>query len=327
MLLALLGALTSGCDAIYEDNCGYDSDYELSYRLRLHYDRNIRFAEAFAAEVSEVSVYAFDRSGQLVWQGSESGQALLADGYTMTLPLDPGRYDIIAWCHGPEGHKAFTIGRGSAQRIEEHCAYLPHTNSEVNHDLRPLFHGMLADVELPDTHGAVYRDIYLTKNTNHIRVMLQRMDGSAINKDDFDIAITDANGSLAHDNSPLPGEAITYTAWNKQNVDASAIDGTSGDIITSIDGLVAEMTVSRLVSGTRPMLSVRTEDRDVLRIPLIDYLLMVKAEYRRDMSNQDYLDRQDDYSLTFFLDNDDNWYWMAGIYINSWHVVLQFEDL
>ena len=39
------------------------------------------------------------------------------------------------------------------------------------------------------------------------------------------------------------------------------------------------------------------------------------------MSNQEYLDRQDEYSLTFFIDKNYNWYSQIGIYINSWHVV------
>ena len=64
-----------------------------------------------------------------------------------------------------------------------------------------------------------------------------------------------------------------------------------------------------------------------MRIPLIDYLLLIKGHYG-NMGDQEYLDRQDDYSILFFLDHGKNWYIAGGIYINSWAVVPpQNEDL
>ncbi len=48
---------------------------------------------------------------------------------------------------------------------------------------------------------------------------------------------------------------------------------------------------------------------------------MIKGEYRKDMGNQEFLDRLDEYNLTFFLDGDDKWYTGAGVHINSWVVV------
>ena len=39
------------------------------------------------------------------------------------------------------------------------------------------------------------------------------------------------------------------------------------------------------------------------------------------MTDQEYLDRQDDYSILFFIDASNNWYMAGGIYINSWAVV------
>ena len=39
------------------------------------------------------------------------------------------------------------------------------------------------------------------------------------------------------------------------------------------------------------------------------------------MGDQEFLDRLDEYNLTFFLDGDDKWYMAAGIHINSWVIV------
>jgi hypothetical protein len=44
------------------------------------------------------------------------------------------------------------------------------------------------------------------------------------------------------------------------------------------------------------------------------------------MPNQEYLDRQDEYTMTFFLDEDGDWL-SASIIVNSWRVVLNNEIL
>ena len=72
----------------------------------------------------------------------------------------------------------------------------------------------------------------------------------------------------------------------------------------------------------RPILTISNKAGEtVLSIPLIDYCLLVKGNYNRNMSDQEYLDRQDEYNMTFFLDENDRWV-NSTIYINSWKVVL-----
>jgi len=66
------------------------------------------------------------------------------------------------------------------------------------------------------------------------------------------------------------------------------------------------------------------EGGTVGRIPVIDYALLAKdyyeEEYNRTMTDQDFLDREDDYVLTFFLDEDHRWI-SSYILIHSWRVV------
>jgi len=82
-----------------------------------------------------------------------------------------------------------------------------------------------------------------------------------------------------------------------------------------------------LVMENNPVLTITNgEGEKVLSIPLIDYALLVKGFYNRDMDNQEYLDRQDEFNMTFFLDEDDRWV-DSYIIINSWKVVLNNEDL
>lgn len=44
------------------------------------------------------------------------------------------------------------------------------------------------------------------------------------------------------------------------------------------------------------------------------------------MSDQEYLDRQDEYNMTFFLDEQNQWI-NSVILINSWRVVLSNVDV
>ena len=44
------------------------------------------------------------------------------------------------------------------------------------------------------------------------------------------------------------------------------------------------------------------------------------------MDDQEYLDRQDEYALTFFLDEDNKWI-SSSVIINSWKVVINDVDI
>ena len=96
---------------------------------------------------------------------------------------------------------------------------------------------------------------------------------------------------------------------------------------TEIGVAMAELTVGRLVKGHRPILNVyNTYGVRVISIPLIDYALLIKGHYNSTMSDQEYLDRQDEYNLTFFLDKEDRWV-SSSILINSWRVILDDIDI
>ena len=99
---------------------------------------------------------------------------------------------------------------------------------------------------------------------------------------------------------------------------------------SSLSAAIAELTVPRLMTDhadrSRLVIRNRENGETVVSIPLIDAALLVKGYYNREMSDQEYLDRQDVFSMTFFLDEDDRWM-DTYIYINSWKVVLQDAEL
>ena len=71
--------------------------------------------------------------------------------------------------------------------------------------------------------------------------------------------------------------------------------------------------------GPRLEITSRKTGNKVLSIPLVSYLLLLKSEQFSWMSSQEYLDRENRWSMIFFLDKGDHW-WAVSIVINGWTV-------
>ncbi len=341
MLAALvLCCATASCDdAIYD----YEGDCTVTYRMNFRYDRNMKWADAFAHEVKSVHLYAFDKDGVLVWQKAEAGAALSADGYAMTLDLPAGDYRMLAWCglenDGAQGESfAVPEARVGETRIEQLQCRLnrEHDSAGAFSDKRlyPLYHGMM-DVTLPESNDAAEYTytMALTKDTNHVRVILQHLSGKPVNENDFTFRIEEENGLMDYDNSLLPDELISYRAYSVSSGTAGlGIDdypepaesrSAASRTVTSVSVAIADLSIARLMKDRSTYLTIVAKDdgHTVARIPLTDYALMLKDGYSDEISDQEYLDRQDEYDLTFFLD--ENRYWVASsIIINSWKLVL-----
>ena len=133
---------------------------------------------------------------------------------------------------------------------------------------------------------------------------------------------------MDYDNTLLDDEKLTYYAWHKSNGQSNSdleLDGSRAGGVLNM--AVAELTVGRLVLENNPILTITNEEgEEVLSIPLIDTALLYKRVRHQNMDNQEFLDRQDEYDIALFLDEDDRWI-NSYIYINSWKVVLNNEDL
>ncbi|MDE6469286.1 MAG: FimB/Mfa2 family fimbrial subunit, partial [Muribaculaceae bacterium] len=61
--------------------------------------------------------------------------------------------------------------------------------------------------------------------------------------------------------------------------------------------------------------------------PLERTLLLYKAQFHASMADDEYLDREDDYNITFILDKNNNWNRAAMIYINNWATLpVQYQE-
>ncbi len=324
----------SSCDSwLYEE----EGDCSVYYRLKFRYDINLKWADAFANEVSSVHLYAFDPSGVLVWQQEEQVEPSAAENYSMLLNLPAGDYRLLAWCglrNDGEHEESFSVpeARVGETRMEQLQCTLNRKRDESGayseEHLYRLFHGTL-DVSLPvnDDGGSYEYTMSLIKNTNHIRVILHHLSGEDVNEEDFIFRIDDENGLMAHDNELMPDENINYRPWDILSTEAG-IDKDGTRAISNVKGLAADFTVGRLIETHREkmILSIDTKDgKKVARIPVMDYALMGKEYYEKEynypMDKREFLDRLDECVMTLFLDENNNWV-SSVIQILSWRVVL-----
>ena len=85
----------------------------------------------------------------------------------------------------------------------------------------------------------------------------------------------------------------------------------------------AELSTSRLMvrDWYSPKLTVRrkADGVEIINIPLINYLLMLKSDLYASMDSQEFLDRESEWSMIFFLSPNLEWI-KTYIKINDWTV-------
>lgn len=318
--------MLTGCSWITDDLEECPTQLSVSFT----YDRNIKFADAFPHEVKAVNIWAFDHTGKLVWSESASGDALAGKDFKLDTNLPEGTYDFISWC-GLKDNPYFELESFTPQSKEELEVRLKTTIIDGKNisegDLPGLYHGMMTGIKYTTDpfHPSLQNvNISLTKDTKSIRFMLQHLDGSPIDNKDFEVTITDENSWLSFDNEIIPGcPVVTYKPWNIHYGEVSIPNSEQPTkAMSSVGSLLFELSTSRLMVDSNVILTVhrKWDNTDIIKIPLVEYLLLIKGRYG-DMPDQEYLDRQDDYSMIFFIDQNSNWNIAGGIFINSWAVV------
>ena len=327
-----LGSAVVSCDNILAEE---EEDCSVHYRVKFKYDYNMKYADAFANEVSSVTLYAFDDNGKLAFQKTEEGEILKSPDYHMTLDVNPGDYRLITWAGRLDEEASFSVPlltEGVSTYEELKCkmerAYSRAADGSayINTELTGLWHGEIPKQNLV-SRAALVQDvnISLVKNTNKIRIILQQMNGVPMDVENFEFTITDDNGYMNYDNMLLDDEILTYYPYFHTDGSTEFGDGTQVPEEENINVAIAQLTVGRLVVGQNPILTItnRETGKQVLSIPIIKYMLLTEAE-GHEMTAQEYLDRQDEYHMTFFLDENMSWI-NTQIIINDW--IVRFNDM
>lgn len=291
------------------------------YELKIVFDRNMLFADAFASQVKSVDIKVFDsKTGREVYFFSDEGSSLEVEDYRISLPIPPGSYDILCWGGMAEGN-SFGYVNPAADILEHQNVCLNTETGISDKKLNNLFHGLSRNVTFIDNNiigssEVQTHTVYLTKDTNRVYVMLHNLDGTELQESNFMFSISSGNAEMSYDNTLEAGRKVTYKPWDITPILTET--DISGHPVKS--ALAAELLIGRLMTKADSRLDIyRVSDGErIISIPLERNLLLYKGRHYDYMTDQEYLDRQDDYAITFILDKNNNWDKAAMIYINNW---------
>lgn len=346
-LVAALALSFTACDETFFDDEG---DCDVHYLIRFRYERNLKWADAFPSEVNSVNLYVFDGNGLFVKEYKGRGEALSSPDYSIELDLPAGDYKFLGWC-GLENDgvemESFTVPQpvaGVTTIDELTCALntkraaaraaIAENGVYSDEQLHFLYHGYLEETLVDGQDGQWYEYVmYLTKDTNHIRIILQETTGEGLNVEDYEITIEDDNSLMAYDNSLIGNGTVTYRPW-AQEADELGVGKPEADgPLQYVRGVYADLTVGRLMASHQDdlMLTIRNKATQeiIARVPVLQYALLSRKYYEEAyghrMDDQEFLDREDEYVLTFFLVNHK---WIDSmIMIHSWRIVRHDYDV
>lgn len=323
---ASVAFVLSSCERIYDDlaPCPH------GVSLRFVYEYNMLYANAFPSSVECLTLYIYDDVGNYVDTKVVTGPELQDENYRMTLDLDEGTYRFVAYGGLACGEKTF----GTVLEPSQGSLYTDLRVEMDRHRVSSLFPAdrRLHDLfwgELTMATAELYSEgtVKMMKNTNNIRIVLQQLNGDPVHADDFEFMVTDDNSLFAPDNDLIPNGTITYLPW----AFGDAVAGLSGSVEEGGKPVVvaySEFSTSRLMMKNSPRLTIRLKDsgREIVDIPLRDYLLLLKSELYAKMDSQEFLDRESVWSVVFFLGSDMHWI-NTHIKINDWTVRINNTEM
>ena len=197
------------------------------------------------------------------------------------------------------------------------------TDGEVSRELLGLFQGSMK-LEIP-SGGETDNTLPMVKNTNKIRlVLIDANGGTELKAEDFAISATTQNGDLDYANQPISTETVTWQPYYQAVESVQSADGS-----VTYQAVCAELNTLRLLDDSKTSLSLRYAKEDeapFLDVNLTDLLLLTKME-SHDMEAQEYLDRQDEYVITAYLDMVGGKAHCLEIIVNDWTIRLDDVNL
>lgn len=171
----------------------------------------------------------------------------------------------------------------------------------------------------------------MMKDTNNLRIVLQDMNGDPVDYKDFNFEVIADNILMNWKNDVVPTQFFSYKQWAQGQV----LPGLYPDG-SEVKSAYAEFSFGRLIYNElgsndpdnypRLRISRRSDDSDVVNIPLINYLLMLKSDSFSKMVPQEFLDRESRWNMIFFLDR--HWKWVyVQIIVNDWVVRINNPEL
>ena len=290
------------------DDCPY------GFWLNLHYTYNIMDVEAAPEYISEVTVYIYDADGNYVSSLDVSQSVLKANGHRVRIQgLPEGDYQFVVW--SGVGNSAYAVS-GDRSTINQFALSLAQPGSSVSSCLPDLYYGNLNTVHFDDSYKV--HDVYMVKNTNQLACLVVPMtDDTTVSQDDFDMRVVSANGTMNAYNMLISDRVMTYEPFVRNSVTFD--DAEYG----KLNGVTFDISTLRLLEDRdcRLILEKKDTGETVFNISFPEYIGMIGTLYTnlgRQLTVQEYLDRQDFYTIVFYLSSDLDQ--LVQLRVNSWRL-------
>lgn len=347
-LTALFATATmlGSCNLMHDDLEPCDTGAYLHFK----YDYNTQRADLFHDHVGGIVVMVYDKDGKFLFRQDAYNTAtdtpLRQHDFAIHLNLHPGDYQFIAIAKQKRYEDALNTP-GAKFRIHAHTDGEDMTtfntvldrieNGDIDDvdnsaPLDTLWHGMSQHLTTVRDLQATHDTISLVRDTKQLTISLHQLDNPAnISADDFGYEIIADNGHINHDNSLARDSKLRYTPFH-----------TWTTAFTDADGNVRERTAhaglmfSRLVyfppeeNDRNAILYIynKVTGEEVCRINLPDILQQGRDAYAsQHYAIQEYLDREHDYHLDFFLRGSEWQYIQLSVGILDWAKRIQRVDM
>lgn len=351
--LALLlsgAAMAASCTGlVFEQEGNCDDDVE----VYLKYDYNVQRADMRPFHVGWAEVYAIDQNGKVAATATVSPQEAADKNSTVKFGgLQPGHYTFMAIAmqrpyeqlaaeSGARFRANLPVVGSEASSLE---VRLDRKNeggefSKVNApacglDTLWIGHSFKGGITMPEVNsqtGTTHRDtISLVRDTKYLHLTLHQTENRPdIHDTDYEVRVIDANGHLGWDNNLIKDETIEYTpfaSWTTELTEDDTVIERAAHFNISFSRLM--YNAAGKPNATLEIFSKAT-NKTVARVDLAYYLAFGRDAFAmRNYTPQEYLDRQYDYRMDFFL-NDRTWEKLeisVGLSINVLPWAIRFQN-
>lgn len=334
--------------------------------LQFDYTYNVKQADAFAAEVKNINVYAFDENGKFFDSYIESREKF-ETGHTMEITgLKDGKYtfvclardrQVMSRAEDDEMEFSFASLTPGVSTIDDLTERMGKDNGEEiknDKEFAALYTAKTqVDFQRLNQKGnegtVVTSTLSLMKCTKTYRIVLlpYENDQADFKPENFDVRIEGSSAWLDHNGEKVKNERITYLPYNMER--RANYDGAHTEVNEEpVDqALIYDLSSSRMFERQNDRRVVRDGDKnnyDDKRIIITDlrdkdnpielfnhslpwFLALCGEKVNPNWDDQEYLDREDHYVLMFYVSDKRDYNMITKVNVNGWNVNIKDTEL
>lgn len=334
--------------------------------LQFDYTYNVKQADAFAAEVKNINVYAFDENGKFFDSYIESREKF-ETGHTMEITgLKDGKYtfvclardrQVMSRAEDDEMEFSFASLTPGVSTIDDLTVRMGKDNGEKiknDKEFAALYTAKTqVDFQRLNQKGnegtVVTSTLSLMKCTKTYRIVLlpYENDQADFKPENFDVRIEGSAAWLDHKGEKVKNERITYLPYNMER--RANYDGAHTEVNEEpVDqALIYDLSSSRMFERQNDRRVVRDGDKnnyDDKRIIITDlrdkdhpielfnhslpwFLALCGEKVNPNWDDQEYLDREDHYVLMFYVSDKRDYNMITKVNVNGWNVNIKDTEL